>query len=233
MSLKGHSVNLFSFYGREIEPVSAKAGIRLDGDVEGFASLNRITTRIDEAVRAVDLIMVIMPALAHGSIASLLSGCIADGQVLLLSPGRTGGALEVYDIFRRYQMKKNIVLGECQTFLYATESRGPAHVEIMKVKNRVRAAALPAGDNEKLLDVMNRIYPEYAPASNVLETSINNTGALFDIQSAENPPAVRIAVFTFSGHILVSSADHSKSHIFPDEFKMGIADDPVCIMCAH
>ncbi len=177
-SLKGHSVNLFSFYGREIEPVSAKGGIRMEGAVEGFAALNRITTSIDKAVKGVDLIMVIMPALAHRSIASLLAGCITDGQVLLLSPGRTGGALEVYDIFRRYQMKKNIVLGECQTFLYATESRGPAHVEIMKVKNRVRAAALPARDNEKLLDVMNRVYPEYAPASNVLETSINNTGAV-------------------------------------------------------
>jgi opine dehydrogenase len=75
-------------------------------------------------------------------------------------------------------MKKKIILGECQTFLYATESRGPAHVEIMKVKNRVRAAALPAPDTKELLNVMNQIYPEYTAASNVLETSINNTGAV-------------------------------------------------------
>jgi opine dehydrogenase len=178
ISMKGHSVNLFSFYGKELDPVSAKGGIQVDGDVEGFASMNLITTGIDEAVNGVDLIMVIMPALAHRNVASLLAGCISDGQTLLMSPGRTGGALEVYDVFRRYQVKKQVVMGECQTFLYATESRGPAHVEIMKVKNRVRAAALPARDTGELLDRMNQVYPEYAPASNVLETSINNTGAV-------------------------------------------------------
>jgi opine dehydrogenase len=178
ISLKGHSVNLFSFFKRELDPVSAKGGIKLEGDVEGFAELNQVTTSIDEAVRDVDLIMVILPALAHKNVASLLAGCIKDNQVILLSPGRTGGALEVYQTFRRYHLKKKPVLAECQTFLYATESRGLAHVEIMKVKNRVRASALPATDNERFVNVMNEVYPEYSAATNVLETSINNTGAV-------------------------------------------------------
>jgi opine dehydrogenase len=178
ISLKGHSVNLFSFYKQEIDPVSEKGGIELEGDVAGFAKLNRITTGIDEAIKDVDLIMVIMPALAHKNVASLLAGCIENGQVILLSPGRTGGALEVYQAFRRYQLKKKVVLAECQTFLYATESRGPAHVEIMKAKNRVRASALPATDNDAFMNVMSEIYPEYAAATNALETSINNTGAV-------------------------------------------------------
>jgi opine dehydrogenase len=178
LSMKGNEVNLFSFYKQEIDAVVEKGGIRLEGDVEGFAKVNRATTAIDEAVRGVDLIMVIMPALAHRTVASLLSGCMEDGQSLLLSPARTGGALEVYATFRRFQFKKRVLLGECQTFLYATESRGPAHVEIMKVKNRVRAAALPATDNGVFMELMGRIYPEYAPAVNVLETSINNTGAV-------------------------------------------------------
>ncbi len=178
ISLKGHQVNLFSFYKRELDPVISAGGIKLEGDVEGFAKLNLITGSVDEAVQGVDLVMVILPALAHKNIASLLTGCLEEGQTLLLSPARTGGALEVYQTFRRYQLKKNILLGECQTFLYATESRGPAHVEIMKVKNRVRAAALPASRNARLLEIMNEIYPEYASAVNVLETSINNTGAV-------------------------------------------------------
>jgi opine dehydrogenase len=45
--------------------------------------------------------MVIMPALAHKNVACLLAGCIGDEQVLLLSPGRTGGALEVFQTIRR------------------------------------------------------------------------------------------------------------------------------------
>ncbi|MBI4773454.1 MAG: NAD/NADP octopine/nopaline dehydrogenase family protein [Deltaproteobacteria bacterium] len=178
ISLKGHAVRLFSFFKRELDPVLQNGGIKLEGDVEGFARIELTTSHIDEAVEDADLIMVIMPALAQRNVASLLTGCLRDGQMVLLSPARTGGALEVYQTFKRYHLKKQVVLGECQTFLYATESRGPAHVEIMKIKNRVRAAALPATDNGLLLETMGRIYPEYSGASNVLETSINNTGAV-------------------------------------------------------
>lgn len=178
LKLKNHSVHLFSFYKAELDPVRERGGIELSGEVEGFSTPDLVTSSVDEAVRGVDLVAVVMPALAHRNIASLLSGCLQDGQTLLLTPGRTGGALEVYQTLRRFQCKRRVVLGECQTFIYATESRGPAHVEIMKIKHRVRASALPALDNEPLLDVMNELYPEYAPAANVLETSINNTGAV-------------------------------------------------------
>ena len=176
--MKGHSVRLFSFYGRELAPVAERGGIKLEGDVKGFATLDLITSRIDEAVAGADLILVNMPALAHKNVASLLTGCLEDGQTVLLTPGRTGGALEVYQMFRRFQLKKKVTLAECQTFLYATESRGPAHVEVMKVKNRVRAAALPATDTDTFMELMGQIYPEYAAATNVLETSINNVGAV-------------------------------------------------------
>jgi opine dehydrogenase len=178
IALKGHAVNLFSFFGKELDPVVQADGIKLEGDVSGFAKLHLITPSIDEAVRGVDLIMVILPALAHKNVASLLAGTMEDGQVLLLSPGRTGGALEVYQTLRRDQCKRRVVLAECQTFIYATESRGPAHVEVMKVKNKVRAAALPAKDNDAFMNVINQVYPEYSAATNVLETSINNIGAV-------------------------------------------------------
>jgi opine dehydrogenase len=178
LSLKGHSVALFSFYGRELKPVVERGGIKLEGGVDGLANLDLITSHIDEAVQGADIILVIMPALAHKNVASLLAGCIEDRQVLLLSPGRTGGALEVYQTFRRFQVKKKAVLAECQTFLYATESRGPAHVEIMKVKNKVIASSLPATDNDRFMSLMQELYPEYTAATNVLETSINNIGAV-------------------------------------------------------
>lgn len=178
IALKGHSVRVFSFFKREIQAISDKGGIRIEGDVDGFAEPQLVTTSIDEAIAGADLVIIVMPALAHKNVASLLAACIEDGQALLLTPGRTGGALEVYHTFRRYQVSKKILLAECQTFLYATESRGPAHVEVMKVKNQVRASALPATDTPAFMDRIGQVYPEYTAATNVLETSINNTGAV-------------------------------------------------------
>ncbi|MCL5735731.1 MAG: NAD/NADP octopine/nopaline dehydrogenase family protein [Actinobacteria bacterium] len=178
IALDGHSVTIFSFYESELEPIRDNGGIKLEGGVEGFADSVKVAASIDAAVRGADLVLVNMPALAHRTVASLLVGCLKGGQVLLFTPGRTGGALEVYNIFRRYQFKEKVTLAEAQTFLYATESRGPAHVEIMKVKERVRAAALPASDNDVLGETMAKIYPMYTTATNVIETSINNVGGV-------------------------------------------------------
>ncbi len=178
ISLKGHEVRLFSFYEREIKPVTLNGGIKIEGEVEGFAELALATTDLEAAIKDVELIIMVVPALAHKSMASILTGCLEDGQVLLLSPGRTGGALETYQTFRRYQFKKKVILAECQTFLYAAKSRGPANIEITGIKKKVRAAALPASDNEAFMSIIGQIYPEYSIATNVLETSINNTGAV-------------------------------------------------------
>ncbi|GAB4261638.1 MAG: NAD/NADP-dependent octopine/nopaline dehydrogenase family protein [Deferrisomatales bacterium] len=178
LGLKGHEVRLFSFYRRETDPVRDRKGIRLEGGVEGVAPVARVASGIDEAVAGAELIIAVTPALAHRTLASLLAPCLEDGQILLLTPGRTGGALEVYRELRRLQVRARAVVAECQTLLYAAESRGPAHVEVMKVKHRVRAAALPARDTSALMDAIGALYGEYVEAESVLETSLNNVGAV-------------------------------------------------------
>lgn len=178
LTLKGFSVNLFSFFESEIAPVTENGGIRLQGDVVGFATPKLVTTSLDRAVKGVDLIMVVTPALAHRTVASLLSACLADGQIVVLNPGRTGGALEFAQTLRRFAVTKRLYLAEAQTLIYATENRGPAHVEIMKVKNKMRVAALPARDNDVVIPTLQRLFPQIEAAQNVLETSLNNVGAI-------------------------------------------------------
>ena len=163
LTLKGHAVTLFSFFGNELAPVVAQGGIRVQGDVEGFASPVRVAASIDDAVKEAELIMLISPALSHQTYASLLSGCLRDGQLLLLSPGRTGGALEFARVLRRYAARAQVLLAEAQTFLYATESRGAAQVEIMKEKEVMRVAALPARRTGEVVEILRWIYPQIEP----------------------------------------------------------------------
>lgn len=181
--LRGHPVNIYSPFEKELVPIRERGGIKLEGDANGFAAmeagqLELVTSSLDEAIRDVDLVMVILPALAHRTIASLIGPCLKEGQVVILSPGRTGGALEFKAILKRFAVQTKFILAEAQTFLYAVESRGPAHVEVMKVKYVVKVAALPAKDTQAALAVATKVYPEYKPAANVLETSLNNHGAI-------------------------------------------------------
>ena len=177
--LKGFSVNLWSFFDFETAPVIQNGGIKMEGEVaSGLAKPELVTNSIDNAVKDVDLIMINTPSTALRTIASILVGLLQDGQIIVLNPGRTGGALEFARTLRRYAIRANIYLAEAQTFIYAAELRGPGAVEILKEKNKMRVAALPARDNQHVMGTLIQVYPQIEAAKNVIETSINNVGAV-------------------------------------------------------
>ena len=179
LTLLGFEVTVCSLFGRELDPIEEAGGVELVGEeVQGFAKYARIERSLDRAVAGQDLIMIAAPGVAHRVYGTLLAPMLADGQAVVLNPGRTGGALEFAQMLTRFACAAEIVLGEVQTFVYAAESRGPASVEILNEKFRVRAAALPATENDRLLGVLQGLYPQMEAGENVLETSINNVGGV-------------------------------------------------------
>lgn len=178
LTLKGFPTTLFSFFESELTPVREREGVQLIGDVQGFARIDRVTTSIDVAVSDADMILVVYPALVHSALASIVAASLKDDQLVLLTPGRTGGALEFARTLKRFAAKRRIYLSEAQSFMYAAESRGPAKVCVVREKHTMRVSALPASDNEIVVPRLQRLYPQMEPAQNVLETSLNNIGAV-------------------------------------------------------
>lgn len=194
LSLKGFDVCLFSFFEQEIAPVRERGGVEMRGDVQGFGAIRRVTTSIDVALNGADVIIVVYPALVHAPLASIVAGALEDGQVIFLTPGRTGGALEFARTLRRFAAKTRTYLAECQTFMYAVEKRGETVVEVAKEKLNLRVSALPASDNAAVIPVLQELYPQITPARNVLETSLNNIGAiLHPAPTLLNLPAIERA----------------------------------------
>ena len=102
-----------------------------------------------------------------------------DGQVVVLNPGRTGGALEFLAVIRAKGCTKDIVVAETQTLIYSCRKVGDNAVEIYGVKKEVDLGAFPANRTQTVLDLLHPYYPQFAAAKNCLETSLSNIGALF------------------------------------------------------
>src|SRR5699024_5938966 len=98
---------------------------------------------------------------------------------IILNPGRTGGALEVYETLLRERKRNNIIVGEAQTFIYAARGIDYNKAHIYKSKKEVSLATITATKTNYVLDLINDAYPQFIPATDVLETSINNYGAIF------------------------------------------------------
>jgi len=180
LALKGHVVNLYSIFQEELEPIISKGGIELEGAEEkGFATLDKVTNDIKLAIGSADLIMIVTPANAHAKIAKDCAPYLKDDQVVILNPGRTGGALEFDKVLTEERIKNKPIIGEAQTLIYACRKISSTKVVIYGVKKSLSVASFPAKNMEKLVRVLNKAYPQFVPAVNVLETSLNNIGAIF------------------------------------------------------
>ena len=179
LSMNGHDVSL---YGRNYETVSVlseKRQIEIQGAVEGRGQLKEITTDIHQSVRGACIIMVVTTANAHSSIARQIATDLTDGQVIILNPGRTGGALEFKRTLDACGCKAHVYVAEAQTLVYACRLIENGKVNIIGVKDKVLLSAVPATDTQYVLDRINTIFPCFCPADNVLRTSLENIGAMF------------------------------------------------------
>ena len=184
LALKGFSVNLYNRSPERLLPIQRTGGIQViarDGEElpRGMGQLAVVTSNIAAALEDVDILMVAVPATGHAFMAEQCAPHLRDGQIIILHPGRTGGALEFNYLLRRNCIKADVILAEAQTFLYASRSTNPAQVQIFRIKNSVPVAAIPAHRTPEVIQAISCAYREFIPGDNVMKTSLDNIGAVF------------------------------------------------------
>lgn len=176
---RGYAVRLYNKFAHEITHLQAAGGVALEGVIQGAGQLELVTTDIAPVVAKADLILVVVPATAHVFMAEACAPHLRDGQVIVLNPGRTGGALEFRSVLRSLGVKAHVLIAEAQTLLYTCRISGPARVRISSIKRQVTLAALPASDTVEVLERLQPLYPQFVAAADVMETSLDNIGAVF------------------------------------------------------
>lgn len=179
LSMMGHEIRLYDIDSKRINHLQKKGSLKLEGKIKGAAKIACITTKIEEAVRGAELIMVTTVANAHANVARSIASLIEDGQVIVLNPGRTCGALVFKQALKEMRCKKRYYLGEAQTLVYACRIVEDGVVNIIGIKDEVFISGLPATDTEHILSFLKPIYPCFVKADNVLRTSLENIGAVF------------------------------------------------------
>jgi len=181
LAIKGFAVHLYNRTPEHINEIALRGAIELEYE-NGTLCLGRlavVTSDIAEALDGANVIMVVVPASGHRDIARACAPHLRDGQIVVLNPGRTGGALEFRRILDREGCMADVVVAEACTFVFASRSTGPAQAHVLRHKNTVPLAALPAIRTGHVLEMVCEAYPQFIPAPNVLYTSLDNMGAIF------------------------------------------------------
>ncbi len=182
LALMGFPTVLFNRTPERIAAIRKRGGIDLESGEcgpSGFCRLAATTSDYAEALATADVIMVVTPSSAHREVATGCASHLKDGQIIVLNPGRTCGAIEFAKTLRDNNCRADVTVAEAGTFIYASRSDGPAQARIFRIKEAVPLAALPATRTAAVLDALCPAYPQFIDGGNVLKTSLDNMGAIF------------------------------------------------------
>jgi opine dehydrogenase len=178
LTLLGFAVRLWDIEPEKVRALRERGSIALSGAVDGEASVAVVTGDMAEALEGAGVIMVVLPTVYHGSVARTMARSLRDGQVVVLNPGATGGALEVRTALQEEGCHARVIVAETDTLLYACRSPKPGEAVIHGIKDHVDVAALPATESQGVAATLNAAFPQFAPATSVLQTSLTNMNAM-------------------------------------------------------
>ncbi len=178
LTLKGFRVFLFSRSPDRFKPIRDQGGIVLiDPSGEKLVPIHRVCDTSEEALREAELILVTVPAIAHEHYAHACAPHLKDGQVVVLNPGSTGGALAFKKILREKESNPDVPICETNTLTYICRLTGPATVRIT-VRLKLQFATLPGKKTGECFGIFKGLFPDITERKNVLETSLTNFNAV-------------------------------------------------------
>ena len=181
LAMSGVRVNLYEHpdFCHVVEPIKEQGGIYLTGVLgRYFAKLDAVTTDMDEAVSGASVIHIVVPAFAQRKFFDLLVPRLRDGTTIILHPGYLGSLL-LWRMIEERGALSHCVVAEAQTMLYNSRNKDLGHAWAFGIKKYVQLSAFPAANTPVALDAVNAALPYFVPATNVLETFLNNVAIVF------------------------------------------------------
>ena len=198
LTLLGYRVTLYEIPEFEVslEPVRNTSTIHLEGVAEhGTAVIHRMTTDIEEALRASDLVLLMVPANAHRPFAEVCASPLRSGQVVVVMPG-TLGTLEWARILREAGTS-GIILAETDTSPYVCRKTASDTATIWGVVKHLGLGVLPATETDRIRQLLEPLFPGLISYRDVMACGL----------SALNPVVHPAGVLMNAGRIEYSRGD--------------------------
>lgn len=182
---EGAQTTLFSAYGAELDPIRKAGSVTIRGegpvgsyqvDQEGIPSI-RLTAELDAAVSGADVIFVTGPVLKQRTYSMVLAGHLREGQVLVLVPGRSLGAIEMAWYLRVGGETASVSIVELQNAPFWVRSEGTTlH---LSQPPSLSAAVLPSPQTG-VLKALQRFFPKLQPVQCVVRCGFGEASGLVE-----------------------------------------------------
>ena len=173
----GHEVRLFDFdaFPEQIQAVQMAGGIYAEGQLDGFAPIHYAGHDLEAALKGVNMIIPVGPAYSTRPFAEACKPYLQPGQMVLVCPGSCAGSLAFKLGAGLAVGDTDILVAETSTLPYAVRMVSPGRIRVfLKLQAGIFVAAVLAKHTEKFIDALSDVYPALSPATNILQTSLQN-----------------------------------------------------------
>lgn len=179
LAFNSYNVTLWNRTEKTVSKLLKSKEIHVSGKINGKAKLWHVTTSIREAIENADFIFITQPAHTHKELATKMAPYIKSGAVIVLNPGRTFGALEIYNTLKENSCKNIPLIAETQTIIYTCRKLSEDSVKLLELKKSTLLSALNYDDNSEFISLLPELLQDfYIPAKSMIETSIGNVGMI-------------------------------------------------------
>jgi opine dehydrogenase len=161
--------------------IRAHGGLDVEGDLAGFAAVERATTDLAAAVEGADIVAVCTGGTYQEGVARELAPLLRGGETVLLIQGNTGGAL----VFRRALdaagCRVAVDIAEMDNYPYSCWRLGPTRIRPIVRKKFLQIASFPGSRIDAVFARLAPLFPHAVAAPNIVATGFTNANAMLHV----------------------------------------------------
>ena len=175
----GHDVHVWSTFEAERSALAAAGGLEAEGAFQGKVKLI-VTADVGACIADAQLVMIAAPAFAHQPLMSAAAPHLTEDQDVLVHPVTGLSSLLLSRMLKARGIKPTII--DVSTSLFTTRKTSPTSVRILKLKDVVDIAAIPAERGRDALRRLETIFGQrFRLEDNTLAISLNNHNPVYHV----------------------------------------------------
>jgi opine dehydrogenase len=175
LTLRGFDVNFCEHpnFEKSFKNTLETKEIENVGILEAKAKIHKVTMNFKEALEDVDIIYLVIPAIAHEIFFDGIIPHLKDGQLIVLWAG-DAGALRLAKRLKKESPHKKVLIAETNTLPYGTRLVGLSKVDLFVTAKKMLYSAFPAKNTESSLELIKETFPVLEATDNILSVSFSN-----------------------------------------------------------
>lgn len=181
LGVTGCKIRIADLDESRLSDIREHGGIDVEGDNGGFAAVELATTDVALAIDGAGIIIVVTGGQRQESVAKALAPALADGQLILLIQGNTGGSLLFRKTLDDSGCTATVDIAEMDNFPFSAPRLGPVSVRPKVTKQWLQIASFPGDRIGAVFPRFVPLFPTAIPADNIIHTGFTNANAMLHV----------------------------------------------------